>query len=225
MRQMRDLEPLLFNDRLVYILVMNVQTSQRQPRGRPREFDIDAAIERAMGVFWSSGYHGTSLPDLLEATKLSRGSLYAAFGDKHGLFLRALDRYIDEALARLEMELNPRDDAMTGLRACMAGYVERTSGTAGKRGCLVVATAMELAAHDAEVNQRVGRFFRVMESKLTGTLARAQAEGRLAVDADPASVARLLLCTVEGMRVVGKTDPDRAAAQAMVTTLLDRFAT
>lgn len=178
-----------------------------------------------MGVFWSFGYHGTSLPDLLEATKLSRGSLYAAFGDKRGLFLRALDRYIDEALARLETELDPRNDALTGLRACMAGYVERTSGTAGKRGCLVVATAMELAAHDPAVNQRVGRFFRVMESKLTGALSRAQAEGRLAVDADPASVARLLLCTVEGMRVVGKTDPDRAASQAMVTTLLDRFAT
>jgi TetR/AcrR family transcriptional repressor of nem operon len=78
------------------------------PRGRPREFDTDAAIERAMGVFWSSGYHGTSLPDLLEATNLSRGSLYAAFGDKHGLFLRALDRYIGEALTRLDTELDTR---------------------------------------------------------------------------------------------------------------------
>lgn len=203
---------------------MDRQATLRPPRGRPREFDIDAAVERAMGVFWSSGYHGTSLPDLLEATKLSRGSLYAAFGDKHDLFLRALDRYIDEALARLETELDPRNDALAGLRTCLAGYVERTSGAAGKRGCLVVATAMELAAHDAEVNQRVGRFFRVMENRLGAALSRAQAEGRLAVDADPTSVARLLLCTVEGMRVVGKTDPDRAASQAMVTTLLDRFA-
>ncbi|MCJ2088533.1 TetR/AcrR family transcriptional regulator [Methylobacterium sp. E-005] len=178
-----------------------------------------------MGAFWASGYHGTSLPDLLEATKLSRGSLYAAFGDKHGLFLRALDRYIDEALTRLETELDPRNDALTGLRTYLAGYVERTSGAAGKRGCLVVATAMELAAHDAEVNQRVGRFFRVMESRLAIALSRAQAEGRLAVNVDPASVARLLLCTVEGMRVVGKTDPNRAASHAMVKTLLDRFAT
>ncbi|MCP2871794.1 TetR/AcrR family transcriptional regulator, partial [Salmonella enterica subsp. enterica serovar Typhimurium] len=84
----------------------------------------DAAVECAMGVFWSRGYHGTSLPDLLEATNLSRGSLYAAFGDKHGLFLCALDRYIDDALARLDTELDPRKNALAGLRTCLAGYVE-----------------------------------------------------------------------------------------------------
>jgi len=61
-----------------------------------------------MGVFWSRGYHATALPDLLRATKLSRGSLYAAFGDKHSLFLRALDRYIANALTRLDIELDPR---------------------------------------------------------------------------------------------------------------------
>src|SRR4029453_10539682 len=99
------------------------------------------------GCFWSSGYNGTSLPDLLEATELSRGSLYAAFGDKHGLFLRALDRYIDAALTRLDTELDPRKNALAGLRACLAGYVERGNGVAGKRGCLVVATTMELAGH------------------------------------------------------------------------------
>src|ERR1700744_5431541 len=76
---------------------MKHQVPLRPPRGRPRGFDTEAAIERAMGVFWSRGYNATALPDLLRATKLSRGSLYAAFGDKHGLFLRALDRYIAAA--------------------------------------------------------------------------------------------------------------------------------
>jgi TetR/AcrR family transcriptional repressor of nem operon len=120
-------------------------------RGRPREFDTDEAIESAMGVFWSSGYHSTSLPELLEATNLSRGSLYAAFGDKHGLFLRALDRYIADSLTRLDAELDPRKDPLEGVRACLARYVKRTSGAGGKRGCLVVATSMELGSHDAEV--------------------------------------------------------------------------
>ena len=59
-----------------------------------------------MNVFWSRGYHATALPDLLRATKLSRGSLYAAFGDKHSLFLRALDRYIADALARMDIEFD-----------------------------------------------------------------------------------------------------------------------
>ena len=73
---------------------MAQQTLLQLPRGRPRSFDLEAAVECAMNVFWSRGYHATALPDLLRATKLSRGSLYAAFGGKHALFLRALDRYI-----------------------------------------------------------------------------------------------------------------------------------
>ena len=214
----------VFRDCLVYILSMIEQTSPRMPRGRPREFDPDAAIERAMGVFWSCGYHGTSLPDLLEATDLSRGSLYAAFGDKHGLFLRALDRYIDEALARLDAELDPRKNALAGLRASLARYVDRTSGLAGKRGCLVVAAAMELAAEDKDVEQRIRRFFKVMEAYLTAALTRAQAEGDLVDCVEPATVARLLVCLLEGMRVVSKTNSDRDASQAVVQTLIDRFA-
>jgi len=195
------------------------------PRGRPREFDANVAIERAMDVFWSSGYYGTSLPDLLAATKLSRGSLYAAFGDKHGLFLCALDRYIAEALARLDTELDPRHSALAGVRACLAAYVERTCGTAGKRGCLVVATAMELAAHDTEVAQRIRRFFTTMEKRLAAALVRAQATGELVDCVDPATVARLLLCLLEGMRVVGKTGVDRSDLHAVVATLIDRYAT
>jgi TetR/AcrR family transcriptional repressor of nem operon len=193
-------------------------------RGRPREFDTDKAIESAMGVFWSSGYHATSLPELLEATDLSRGSLYAALGDKHELFLRALDRYIADSLTRLDAELDPRKDALEGLRACLARYVERTSGAAGKRGCLVVATAMELGSYDAEVEQRIRRFFRAMETRLTAALGRAKSGGRLADGIEPASAARLLMCLLEGMRVVSKTNSDRRTSEAVVQTLLDLFA-
>jgi TetR/AcrR family transcriptional repressor of nem operon len=176
-----------------------------------------------MGVFWSSGYHATSLPDLLEATNLSRGSLYAAFGDKHGLFLRALDRYIADSLTRLDAELDPRRDALEGLRACLARYVERTSGAGAKRGCLVVATAMELGSHDAEVEQRIRRFFKAMETRLTAALGRAKSEGRLADGIEPATAARLLMCVLEGMRVVSKTNSDRSASEAAVRILLDGF--
>ena len=199
-----------------------IQTSQRM-RGRPREFDTDAAIESAMDVFWSSGYYATSLPELLEATNLSRGSVYAAFGDKRGLFLRALDRYIAEALTRLDTALDPQKDALAGLRACLAEYVERTSGVAGKRGCLVVKTTMELVSHDTEVEQRIRRFFKTMETRLTAALKRAKSEGRLADGVEPATAGRLLLRLLVGMRVVSKTSSDRSASQAIVQTLLDRF--
>ena len=176
-----------------------------------------------MRVFWSRGYQGTSLPDLLEATKLSRGSLYAAFGDKHSLFLQALDRYTDDALARMATELDPNEEAIAGLRTCLAGYVDRASGARGKRGCLVVATAMEMTADDAEVAERIQRFFHAMETRLAAAFSRAKAEGDLADGVEPAIAARLLVCLVEGMRVIGKTGADAATSRAVIDTFMDRF--
>ncbi|MGJ4944907.1 TetR/AcrR family transcriptional regulator [Bradyrhizobium sp. HKCCYLS1011] len=202
---------------------MSRQTPVQLPRGRPRTFDVDAAVERAMGVFWSRGYHATALPDLLRATKLSRGSLYAAFGDKHSLFLRALDRYIADAVTRMDRELDPRNDPLEGLRTFLAGYVDRTSGANGRRGCLLVATAMELAGQDAEVNRRVAGFFKAMETKVSDALSRAKTAGKLADGVEPSSAARMLVCFVEGLRVVGKTAPVRATSQATADALLDRF--
>src|ERR1700692_2765122 len=195
---------------------MNHQIPTRWPRGRPRSFDTEAAVERAMGVFWSRGYHATALPDLLRATELSRGSLYAAFGDKHALFLRALDRYIADALARMDVELGPRSAPVDGLRTYLAGYVDRTSGASGRRGCLLVATAMELAGHDPDVEGR-------MEARVAAALSRAKAAGELAAGVEPASAARILVCFVEGLRVIGKTGPTRTTSQATVDALLDRF--
>ncbi|WP_063683211.1 TetR/AcrR family transcriptional regulator [Bradyrhizobium stylosanthis] len=192
-------------------------------RGRPRSFDVDAAVERAMNVFWSRGYHATALPDLLRATRLSRGSLYAAFGDKHSLFLLALDRYIADAIARMDVELAPHRDPVEGLRTFLAGYVERTSGTNGRRGCLLVATAMELAGQDAEVGRRVAGFFKAMEARLADALSRAKAAEKLADRVEPASAARILVCFVEGLRVIGKTTPARTSSQASADALLDRF--
>lgn len=176
-----------------------------------------------MNAFWSHGYHATALPDLLRATKLSRGSLYAAFGDKHSLFLRALDRYIEDAVTRMDVELAPGREPVAALRAYLAGYVERTSGANGRRGCLLVATAMELAGQDAEVARRIAGFFKAMETRVAGALACAEAAGKLAKGVAPSSAAKILVCFVEGLRVVGKTAPARATSQATADALLDRF--
>ena len=202
---------------------MSRQNPIQLPRGRPRGFDVEVAVERAMGVFWSRGYHGTALPDLLRATKLSRGSLYAAFGDKHSLFLRALDRYIADAVRRMDTELAPPREPVDGLRAYLAGYVDRTSGANGRRGCLLVATAMELAGQDVEVGRRVAGFFKTMEARVAAALTAAKMAGKLANGVEPSSAARILVCFVEGLRVVGKTAPARITSQATADALLDRF--
>jgi TetR/AcrR family transcriptional repressor of nem operon len=208
-------------DWLIYNLPMAyTHTTVDRGRGRPRQFDPDQAVERAMQIFWTRGYQGTSLPDLLDATQLSRGSLYAAFGDKHGIFLLALDRYIVQALRRLDDELASGETALAGVKACMDGYVARTHGAAGKRGCLVVATVMELAAQDEDVSHRIGQFFGAMEARLTKALKRAKKEGTLAGNVSPAAAAHMLVCFLEGLRVVRKAGGEPNKAKAAVQALI-----
>jgi TetR/AcrR family transcriptional regulator, transcriptional repressor for nem operon len=123
----------------------------------------------------------------------------------------------------MDVELGPRHPPVDGLRTFLACYVDRTSGASGRRGCLLVATAMELAGHDTDVEARIGHFFKAMEAKAAGALARAKLAGELAAGVEPASAARILVCFVEGLRVIGKTGPTRTTSQATADALLDRF--
>lgn len=192
-------------------------------RGRPREFDPQHVTRRAMEVFWTHGYHATSLPHLLDATHLSRSSLYAAYGDKHGLFLSALDQFIEDSLLRIDTDLDPARPALDSLRQCLAGCVQRSCGASGKRGCFLVSTAKEMAGRDPEVAKRVRRFFDGFEQRLTATLVRAQAQRQLADGVEPADAARILLSLMEGLRVLGKAGIDEKAWLGTVDALVARL--
>lgn len=183
--------------------------------GRPREFEIDEAARDAMNVFWDKGYEGASLPDLIAGTGLSRGSLYKAFGDKKGLLLAALDVYMAEGLretAELLSQAGPVKDAM---RHSLLRYARLSSGEAGRRGCLVVSLANEMAAHDAEVADRTGRMFRRLQQLYAGAIVRGQAKGEIP-ERDEQIIARFLVCQIEGMRVLGKTGAREADMIALV---------
>ena len=216
--------PLAFVNRSVYIIRMVTKHKTLSPiRGRPREFDPKHATRRAMEVFWSNGYHATCLPDLLDATHLSRSSLYAAYGDKHGLFLSALDQFIENSLVRIDNDLDAARPAFECLRACLVGCVERSCGASGKRGCFLVSTAKEMAGRDPEVAKRVRRFFEKFEQKLTATFQRAREKSELADGVEPAAAARVLLSMIEGLRVLGKAGIDERAWLGTVNALIGRF--
>ncbi|MBX9729062.1 MAG: TetR family transcriptional regulator C-terminal domain-containing protein [Sphingopyxis sp.] len=123
----------------------------------------------------------------------------------------------------MDIELDPRREPLDGLRAYLAGYVDRTTGAKGRRGCLLVATAMELAGQDAEVGRRVAGFFNAMETRVADALSRAKTAGELVDGVEASIAARILVCFVEGLRVVGKTAPARITSQAAADALLDRF--
>jgi len=140
-------------------MVQKEAGTERRPRGRPRSFDPDAALDKARAVFWNLGYAATSLDDLAAATGLNRPSLYAAFGDKHALYLAALRRSAAEATAALGAALATE----IPLRAVLQAIFDRTveiyrRGEEGQRGCFLIGTAVTQAVDDPEARAMLGAY-------------------------------------------------------------------
>jgi TetR/AcrR family transcriptional repressor of nem operon len=199
-------------------------SSDRALPGRPREFDLDDAVESAMVVFRSRGYHGTSVQDLTEGTGLARGSLYKAFHDKRTLFLAALDHYTAASLRRIGDALNEPGSARAAIRETLLGYAKRAAAAQGQQGCLITAAAMEMMPDDIEVSVLISRMFRRMQDLFAAAVIRGQACGEIAADLDERAIARMLVCTIQGLRVLGKTGPSEQDMIEVVETALRALA-
>jgi AcrR family transcriptional regulator len=180
------------------------------PGGRPRSFDVDAALDRALDVFWRHGYEGASLSDLTAAMGVNRPSMYAAFGNKEELFGRVLDRYGDGpgAYARRALEL-PR--AVDVIETLINGAVDLTAGRDAPRGCLNVRCA-QACGPDGEPARRAAQARRrEFEMLLVRRLRRARTEGDLPADVQPADLARYVLTITDGIAVQAAGGASRAA--------------
>ena len=167
--------------------------------GRPREFDIDTALERAMELFWRQGYEGTSLADLTRELGVTRPSLYAAFGSKEGLFLRALDRY--EARAGYRQAALAAPTAAAYARALLEGAADLHGDKRNPPGCLGVQGALACAPQSDSIRKELIRRRKLGESLILSRLKRAKAEGDLPPDADPADLARYLSIVIYGITI------------------------
>ncbi|MFE4976236.1 TetR/AcrR family transcriptional regulator [Kitasatospora sp. NPDC056651] len=171
---------------------------------RTKEFDPDAALQAALELFWQRGYEATSMADLVERLGIARASVYATFGSKHELYLRALERYCEQSDAVLLEELSQPGPALPAVRALVRHYA-----AAGERerqlGCFVTNAAVELAPRDPAASRRVEASFDRLETLLTAALVRAAAQGELAAGREPRALARMLVVLLQGIRVVGKT--------------------
>ena len=190
------------------------------PPGRPREFETDTAVEAAMQVFWTRGYHSTSLIDLIDGTGLSRGSLYKAFGDKRGLFLVALERYTAGASERLFHTLQQPGSAKAAIHATLMHFAQLSSADQGQRGCMLVATASEMLPHDAGIAACVQTMFNRMGNAYAAAITRGQASGEIAPHHDAQTLARLIICLTQGMRAVGKTGTEKTQMVAVVNAAM-----
>ncbi|MFE0175450.1 TetR/AcrR family transcriptional regulator [Streptomyces sp. NPDC059002] len=192
---------------------------------RTKEFDPDAALQSALELFWRRGYEATSMADLVEELGIGRASIYATFGNKHDLYLKALERYGENQKPILLAELSAAGPALPAVRAVVRRFgTEASVGEARLTGCFITNTAAELAPHDEAAARTVEQSWERIETLLHSALVRAQAQGELPADRDPLTLARMLLVLMQGLRVVGKAskDPARvrdAAEQALA--LLD----
>ncbi|WP_426230847.1 TetR/AcrR family transcriptional regulator [Pararhizobium sp. DWP3-4] len=194
----------------------NAETPQDQrPRGRPREFDTDAALEHAIDVFSVRGYHGTSISDLSDAMQLTPGSIYKAFKDKRGILLAAFDRYRVLRNTKLMAAITPIPLGRDKIKAALQFYAEAAHGELGQRGCLVVATAAELAASDPVAAERVDVAHASNEAIMKNCILLGQSDGSVSTSVDAGDTARALLCLLQGMRIVGKTGRSRPEMMAV----------
>jgi TetR/AcrR family transcriptional regulator, transcriptional repressor for nem operon len=188
--------------------------------GRPREFDVDEALDKAISVFSAHGYSATSITDLTSALNLTAGSIYKAFKDKRGLFDAALQRYLNLRANRLEDKLRGAETARERVEAILLSYAENSYGEAGRRGCLIVGSAIELASSDDAIAKRITQVFAAHEKRLVRFIREGQKDGSISTGTDPATLARLLLCITQGMRVLGKTGRTRAEMVASAKAAL-----
>ncbi|MFG3586378.1 TetR/AcrR family transcriptional regulator [Streptomyces sp. NPDC047990] len=178
---------------------------------RTREFDTDAVVASAMEAFRRTGYEGTSMRDLSEVTGLGSGSLYAAFGSKEDLYLAALDLYRQSYAVPLIELLRSGHDAREVIREVFVGAVDEIARDGSRLACLIVAGAMERAHDDARVGQRLRSTTRSLELALFDVIAEGQLRGRIPSERSAADLAAFLVTSLQGLRVMGAIDPDRAA--------------
>jgi TetR/AcrR family transcriptional regulator, transcriptional repressor for nem operon len=182
---------------------------------RPREFDEADVVAAARDEFWRRGYTATSVDDLTSVTGLGKGSLYGAFGDKHGLFMRALDDYITSAVDGVRTQLrDPRRSAYDRLTRHIRGQAKAVAADTSRRGCMMAKSAAELGATDETVEQAVERAYAVWITELANCIAEAQRDGVIDKQQKPQALATTLLAFMRGQEALHKAGVKSAQLKA-----------
>ena len=184
---------------------------------RPREFDIDLALDRAMGVFWEKGYEGASLQDLLDAMNIARGSLYKAFDDKRGIYLATLDRY-DETIVEKEIAAlrDPKEgDGLARIRRMFEGVKQ----DAARRGCFICNAAIDQARLDVDVGAQVSTMMERLEEAFAVALKQSRRGVRWPAKRRT-STATFLLSNYMGLRVLARSGYSDSDLQAIIDGVL-----
>jgi TetR/AcrR family transcriptional repressor of nem operon len=187
---------------------------------RPKAFDPDAALQKAMQIFWERGYEATSVDDLVQGMGINRFSLYSTFGDKHQLFVAALERYRDTIVADLVGELEQSAAGLAAIRQFFTRLVDFFASSRGWCGCLMTNTAVELAPHDPQAAARVQAHVVRLEEAFFRVLLQAQPTPPHTAVHACRDLARFLTGSALGLGVLAKTSPGRQALEGYARVVL-----
>jgi TetR/AcrR family transcriptional repressor of nem operon len=175
---------------------------------RTREFDTEAALERAMEVFRARGYEAATTRELAAAMGIGAGSLYAAFGNKESLYVAALQLHREQAAALTERHLSVTSDPREIIRFLLRQACARSAPAPIGPDCLLTSAAIERAGRDPRVDRLMRDATAALEESFAEMLRAARERGQLAPGSDIVALARFLITTMQGLRVMARTDPD-----------------
>ena len=193
-----------------------------RPRGRPRGFDRDGALDRAMHLFWRRGYEATSVSDLTETMGITPPSLYAAFGDKKRLFLEAVDRYQAGPGSFAQAALG-EPTAARAMRRLLMDTIDSFFEANNPRGCMVVLAATNCTAESSDILDELAARRRAAERIVRERIAAGREAGELSADTDVEALAGMMVTTLYGLSIKARDGASRAALRKVADQVMSMW--
>ena len=189
-------------------------------RGPNKKFEPEVALSKAMEVFWKRGYEAASLAELLQHMGISRKSMYDTFGNKQSLFLKALEHYAQTRLRSIREQLLASGSPLRNIEKLLQSWQE-THGKPGSKGCMLGTCAADFNTDDLEIAPILRSYYSKLENIYREAITEAQAAGELNSQANPRDLARMLLCTTQGMALIGRVLDSETIPQSVVFTTIE----
>jgi TetR/AcrR family transcriptional repressor of nem operon len=187
---------------------------------RTKDFDEAEVLSKAVCIFWHKGYNGTSMQDLVDGLGISRSSLYDTFGDKHALYIKALDSYQQAGGSQMCDIINNTASAKEAIKKLLELTMRDLLNDEQRKGCFMVNAEIELASLDAEVKNLICRNEQQFEGAVLRAIKKGQDSGEIRNTQDPLALARFIINAVRGMQVSAKATADKAFFDDIIKTTL-----
>ncbi|AMR34275.1 TetR family transcriptional regulator [Mucilaginibacter sp. PAMC 26640] len=190
---------------------------------RTKDFDEDEVLKKAIALFWRKGYSATSMQDLVDGLGISRSSLYDTYGDKHTLYLRALESYQAAGSGQMCNIISNATSAKDSIRKLLGLVIGQLEADAERKGCFMVNAEVETAPHDEQVNSMICRNDEQVENAFYAAITKGQANGEIPANKDARALARFTFNTVKGIRVSAKSTNDKAFFDDIINVSMSVF--